>query len=550
MGIRMGKVALRLWRGSFATRASSPCAGRSIERSRNRHNASVERFRHGLEARITGVAIALLVVACFGGRLDAADAEQTAFTGEKTAWHGFDRYDFLMDQQTLAITPYKAAANEGNAVRGEVTGKWRCVVVAPKAAAAGQPWSWQGYYFDHEPQTEVELLKRGFHIGYIFSDAGKNWDAWYAFLTEKHGLSKRPAFVGMSRGGRNAFTWATSNPDKVSCIYADNPAVSPESIAKLADLAKADVPLLHVCGSLDPILGHHTLVVESVYQQLGGRISVMIKEGAAHHPHSLRDATPIADFIVASQAARTDPPPAWAGTAFTRNSFYGVENEYREIPSEHTYATCRGPLFGASYDRYEFRIEGVRMPVAVIAPKAPAAGMPWVYRADFVTRDAVVDLALLAKGFHVVTGPVPTDTNGPVRQQWDAVHAYLTSHGFSKKPVMEGRGGAAGEALAWAVENPDKVACVYAENPMFHSNMSKTQPLDNLAPLAKAGVPVMVVAGSDDPWLNGNARVFEKRYAELGGKTMVVVKEGEGHYLSLGPKDRGAVVEFVVGSVR
>src|ERR1700719_4486926 len=31
-----------------------------------------------------------------------------AFEGDKTAWHGFDRYDFLMDENTLAITPIKA----------------------------------------------------------------------------------------------------------------------------------------------------------------------------------------------------------------------------------------------------------------------------------------------------------------------------------------------------------------------------------------------------------------------------------------------------------
>jgi hypothetical protein len=38
------------------------------------------------------------------------------------------------------------------------------------------------------------------------------------------------------------------------------------------------------------------------------------------------------------------------------------------------------------------------MPVAIIVPKAAAPGKPWVFRADFVTRDAAVDLALLGKG--------------------------------------------------------------------------------------------------------------------------------------------------------
>jgi pimeloyl-ACP methyl ester carboxylesterase len=474
----------------------------------------------------------------------AADAP-APFTGDKTSWHGFDRYDFLIDEDTLAIKPFKAPADERNGVRAQVKGQLRCVVVVPKQAAAGTPWSWRGYYFDHEPQTEIELLKRGFHIGFVLIDAGKPWDAWYTFLTEQHGFSKKPAFIGMSRGGRNAYTWATANPDKVSCIYADNPAISHDSLAKLEALAKNDVPVLHVCGSLDPILGNHTLVAESIYQQLGGRFSLMIKDGAAHHPHSLRDPKPIADFVERSQQPTRNNPPAVVGENAVRTSFYGVENAYREFPSEGTFITCRGPWFADSFDRYEFKLAGIKGSVIIIAPKTAAPGTPWVYRADFVTRDAAVDLALLGKGFHIVVGPVPTDTDGPVLQQWNAVYKHLTDHGFSKKPVMEGAGGAAGEAYAWAIENPDKVSCIYAENPRLRSHMSKTQPLDNLAALAKAGVPLLHVCGSLDPWLTSQTRVAEKRLKDLGGNITVIVKDGEGHYPTA-PKDVTSVVEFIL----
>src|SRR4029077_17631622 len=128
-----------------------------------------------------------------------------------------------------------------------------------------------------------------------------------------------------------AYTWATANPDKVSCLYVDNPAISREALAQLGALAKADVPVLNVCGSLDPILGNHTLVVESAYQHLGGRISVMIKDGAAHHPHSLRDPKPIADFLEASLKPYTPPMPAFAGKAAVRTSFYASQGEYREL---------------------------------------------------------------------------------------------------------------------------------------------------------------------------------------------------------------------------
>ena len=110
---------------------------------------------------------------------------------------------------------------------------------------------------------------------------------------------------------------------------------------------------------------------------------------------------------------------------------------------------------------------------------------------------------------------------------------------------MEGAGMAAGEAYAWAIENPDKVSCIYSENPVLRSNLSKKQPLDNLAPLANARVPILHVCGSHDPWLNDQTRVAESRYKELGGKITVIVKEGEGHY-PLAPKDPQSVVDFIV----
>jgi len=114
---------------------------------------------------------------------------------------------------------------------------------------------------------------------------------------------------------------------------------------------------------------------------------------------------------------------------------------------------------------------------------------------------------------------------------------------------MEGAGGAAGEAYAWAIANPDKVSCVYAENPLLRSNTAQTQPLDNLAPLAKAGVPILHVCGSEDPWLGSQTRVLEKRYTELGGKITVILQNARGHY-PLAPSDPQPAVEFITRMAR
>src|ERR1022692_670095 len=77
-------------------------------------------------------------------------AEPLPFSGDKTAWHGFDRFDFLMDEESLAVKPTVAGAEEKNGVRNSEKGQRRCLVVAPKVAAPGNPWSWQGWYWDHE----------------------------------------------------------------------------------------------------------------------------------------------------------------------------------------------------------------------------------------------------------------------------------------------------------------------------------------------------------------------------------------------------------------
>src|SRR6202165_4757156 len=83
------------------------------------------------------------------GNATAADG-YVPFEGEKTTWHeGFDRYDFMMDDATGAITPMTAPASEVTSFGIDVSlkdGKRRGVVVVPKKVAPGNPWSWQAMY--------------------------------------------------------------------------------------------------------------------------------------------------------------------------------------------------------------------------------------------------------------------------------------------------------------------------------------------------------------------------------------------------------------------
>jgi pimeloyl-ACP methyl ester carboxylesterase len=275
----------------------------------------------------------------------------------------------------------------------------------------------------------------------------------------------------------------------------------------------------------------------------------MIKEGFGHHPHSLHNPKLIADFIEQSVNEVKTSPPDFAGAAPSNLYYSSTATTYQYYPEEGAFITTRGPFFSGYYNKYIFQLPGVESFVTVIAPQKPAAGNPWVFRGDYLKRDAAVDQALLAKGFYIVTGATPYNNDGPVLAQWNTIYKHFIDHGFSHKPVIEGDGGAAGESIAWAIENPDKVACIYAENPILKSKViAKIQPIDNLGPLAKAGIPVMFISGSLDPSINDQSTVAVKRYKHLKGKITLIVKKGEGHYLS--QNDPQPAVDFIMANVK
>jgi hypothetical protein len=291
------------------------------------------------------------------------------------------------------------------------------------------------------------------------------------------------------------------------------------------------------------------MAVEKMYHQLGGSITLIMKEGHAHHPHSLEDPTPIADWIEQHMHPVDANRPAFADSTYTKTHYYSLDSSYIYLKKENTYATVRGPGYVPSYDRYtspgtgNFHADAM----SIVVPQKPAPGKLWVFHPSFLERDSTVALALLAKGYYIVLPPI--SGSGAVQKQWDEVYKRMADNGFSMKVVMEGTGAKAGESYAWAIANPEKISAIYARNPLLHSLMSKTQPIDNLAPLAKAGVPILHDCGSLDPWLQDQTRVAEKRYKELGGKITVLVTEGEGHF-PLSRKDPKPVVDFILSSQR
>jgi len=254
------------------------------------------------------VAAEILKILPAGGK-GPAKAFKSTYPGKVGKWKGFTIHDFQLDG------------------RG-------CRLVVPDKPAPARPWIWRARFFGHEPQTDVALLKKGFHVAYInvgglygAPPAVKIWDGFHKYLTTEHKLAPKPALEGMSRGGLIIYNWAAKNPEKVSCIYGDAPVCDIRSwpgkkgvacmkvygitvdqlpdfkenpIDHLAPLAKVKMPLLIVAGDADKVvpIKENALVMQERYKELGCELKLISKPGVGHHPHSLKDPAPIVEFIL------------------------------------------------------------------------------------------------------------------------------------------------------------------------------------------------------------------------------------------------------------
>jgi pimeloyl-ACP methyl ester carboxylesterase len=254
----------------------------------------------------------------------------------------------------------------------------------------------------------------------------------------------------------------------------------------------------------------------------------------------------------------------------------GAEPQRTEAPDPWPGAeidTWRG------FRRLRFNVAGCQ--AWVVEPTKPAPGKPWTWCMEFpdafTERTGVTNL--LAQGFHHLHLAVGNTFGCPAAlDQFDQFYRAVTNSGLARRGALIGvsRGGL--YAYNWAARHPDRVSAIYGDAPVcdFKSwpggrgtgrgSMPDWQklirdygfkdeaealgfrgnPIDQLDPLAKAGIPLIHVVGDTDDVVpvSENTSIVEQRYKAAGGTIRVIHKPGIGHHPH-GLEDPTPVVDFI-----
>lgn len=212
-------------------------------------------------------------------------------------------------------------------------------VIKPNCKPNGK-WALKTEYVDAFPNTEIELLNRGWHIAYNKNDNrwAENSDLlrkgnFIKYVSEHFSLDKKCTMIGMSCGGLYAVKTTALFPELVSMLYLDAPVLNllscpctmgnakedlyPEyyeitgrtksqmlsyrdhPIDKMDILLKHDIPVLLVCGDSDTTVPYieNGKVLKDYYESHGGKIKTFLKKDCGHHPHGLENYKLAVDII-------------------------------------------------------------------------------------------------------------------------------------------------------------------------------------------------------------------------------------------------------------
>jgi len=227
------------------------------------------------------------------------------------------------------------------------------------------------------------------------------------------------------------------------------------------------------------------------------------------------------------------------------------------------------------------RIDGCEAFLILPATRAAEQPTPWVFYAPTLRglpskAETWMFERFLANGIAIAGIDVGESYGSPAgRAHYSALHEHLVhERGLSPRPVLLGRSRGGLMTLAWACDHPDRVAafagiypvcdlrsypglakacnayeCTEAE---LQANLATCNPIERLAPLARAGVPLFAIHGDQDTTvpLADNSAAVERRYKALGGEMELHVVPGHGHDMDRSFFQSEALVAFVCRHAR
>lgn len=219
----------------------------------------------------------------------------------------------------------------------------------------------------------------------------------------------------------------------------------------------------------------------------------------------------------------------------------------------------------------------------IILPKGARsfrAEIPWVWYAP--TLNGLPSKAekwmfeqFLDSGIAIAGIDVGESFGSPVgRKKYSDFYTYLiTSREFGNKPCLLARSRGGLMLYNWAAENPQSVAgivgiypvCNLASYPgidrasgayeltaeQMKADLPKHNPIDRLATLAKANVPIFHLHGDEDKVvpLEENSALVAERYQHYGGEMELEVVNGQGHNMWDGWFQSERLVSFVCSTL-
>ncbi len=309
---------------------------------------------------------------------------------------------------------------------------------------------------------------------------------------------------------------------------------------------------------------------------------------------SMKAAEPVWKFLGHPGLPATEWPPEMAPSI-------GTHLAYHRRPFEHGIAPYDWQCYLAFTDRafnkeigwqaertdtwhgcvrHHFKINGCA--AWVVTPKTPRLGNHWVWCTEW--PDAFAERTgtdhFLKAGFYYIHIEVGTMSlaSPPALTNMEAFYQHIVSKGLNSKGTLTGvsRGGL--YAYRFAAAHPERVICIYGDAPVCdfkswpmgvtkgarspegvkallelygfkdeaEARAYRGNPIDNLEPLAKAGIPLIHVVGDADNAVppEANSAIVEQRYKALGGTIQVFHKPGGGHHPH-GLDDPTPVVELI-----